>query len=141
MRRYQAMLDGHAGTDFVEGMLATRLVVRGRDPVGELRTVVGQDFGDLNRRRQLEPAQKIDAAAVGHVAVDVQEHPARGAVNGYAEVAARGLVGHLRQVLDVDVHEALLVVLRRSKKQRISFRPRSKSSLPNFTIYRWERLT
>lgn len=64
------MLDGHAGTDFVEGMLATRLVVRGREPVGELRTVVGKDFGELNRRRQLEPVRKIDAAAVGHVAVD-----------------------------------------------------------------------
>lgn len=110
-RRSQAVLDAHAGADLVEGAPAAGLLVLRREAVGELRAVVGQDLGDLDRRGQLETAQEVDAAVLGHVAVDLQEHPARGAVDGHKQVAARGLVGHLRQVLDVDRQEARLVVL------------------------------
>jgi len=41
----------------------------------------------------------------------MHEDPARGAVDGDEQVAARGLARHLRQVLDVDVDEARLRVL------------------------------
>jgi hypothetical protein len=85
----------------VEGMLAAGFPVFGDETVGKLRAVVGQDLADLDGRSQLEPTQEIDAARLGHVAVDVHENPAGGTVDGDEKIAPRGLVGHLRQVLDV----------------------------------------
>lgn len=64
-------------------MLATGLLVFHREPVGKLRAVVEQDFSDLDWRGALEAAQEVDAAAVGHIAIDVQKHPTRGAVDGH----------------------------------------------------------
>lgn len=59
----------------------------------------------------LETAQEIDAAGVAHVMVNMQEDPARGAVDRHEHLAAGSLVGPLRKVLDVDVNKAGLVVL------------------------------
>ena len=109
--RCQAVFDAHGGADFIEGVLATGLPVLCCEAVGELRAVVGQQFNDLDRRGQLEPAQEVDAAFVCHVTVDMQEHPTRGAVDGHEQIAARGFVWHLRQVFDVDVNKAGFVVL------------------------------
>jgi len=94
-----------------EGVLAAALPVFCCEAVGELRTVVGQQFDDPDRRDQLEPAQEVDNAFVTRVTVDVQEHPARGAVNDHEQIAARALVQYLRQVFDVDVNKAEFVVL------------------------------
>ena len=105
------MFDAHGGADFIEGVLATGLPVLCCEAVGELRAVVGQQFNDLDRRGQLEPAQEVDAAFVCHVTVDMQEYPTRGAVDGHEQIAARGFVWHLRQVFDVDVNKAGFVVL------------------------------
>jgi len=105
------MFDAHAGTDFIEGMVTARRLVFHREPVGKLQTVVGQDFGDFDGRGDFQSPQEIDAAAVGHVAIDVQKHPARGAVNGHEQVTTRCLVWHLWRVFDVDVNEARLIVL------------------------------
>lgn len=41
--------------------------------------------------------------------LELHEHPARGTVNGHEQVAALGLIGHLRQVLHVQVHKARLI--------------------------------
>lgn len=43
--------------------------------------------------------------------INVQEDPARGAIDGHKQIATGRLVRHLRQVLDVDVNKAWLVVL------------------------------
>ena len=45
--RRQARFDAHAGTDFIECMVTARHLVFHREPVGKLRLVVSQDFGDL----------------------------------------------------------------------------------------------
>ncbi|OMP13621.1 F0F1 ATP synthase alpha subunit [Corchorus olitorius] len=92
-------------------MLTAGLLVLGGETVGELRAVVGEDLADLDGRSQLQATQEIDAAFLCHVAVDVHEDPARSTVDGNEQVAARGLVRHLRQILDVDVNEAWLIVL------------------------------
>ena len=92
-------------------MLITRLPEFFGETVGELRTIVSQRFGDPDRRGQLEPAQEVDAAFVAHVTVDVQEHPARGAVNGREQMETRSFAWHLRQVFDVNVSKAGFVVL------------------------------
>lgn len=57
-----------------------------REPAGKLRSVVGQEFGDIDGRGNLPPPEDVDAAEVSHSAMDLQEHPARGAVDGHAQV-------------------------------------------------------
>lgn len=52
------MFDAQANADFIECVLATGLPVFCGEAVGELRTVVGQQFDDPDRRAQLEPAQR-----------------------------------------------------------------------------------
>jgi hypothetical protein len=37
------------------------------------------------------------------VTLDLNKHPARGAVNRHKQIAPAGLVGHLWQVFDTDV--------------------------------------
>lgn len=105
------MLGRQGCTSHIKGVLAAGLLVLGGETVGKLRAVIDQDLADLNGRGQLQAAQEIDTAVLGHVAVDVHENPARGSVDGDEQVAARALVRHLRQVLDVDMDEAWLVVL------------------------------
>jgi hypothetical protein len=62
--RGQAVFDTHGGADFIEGVLATGLFVFCREAVGELRTVVGQQFDDPDRRGQLEPSHEPAEAKV-----------------------------------------------------------------------------
>lgn len=109
--RRQAMLGRQGCAGQVEGVLAAGLLVPGGETVGGLRAVVDQDLADPDGRGQLQAAQEIDTAVLGHVAVDVHEDPAHGAVDGDEQVAARGLDRHLGQVLDIDMNEARLVAL------------------------------
>lgn len=106
----QAVFYTHAYADLVEHMLAAGLLVLAGETVRELRAIIGQDFADFDRRSFLEKAEKIDAARISHVVIDVQKNPARGAVNGHEQITARCLVGHLREILDIDVNKARLVV-------------------------------
>ncbi|MBQ0819049.1 hypothetical protein KBI52_02090 [Microvirga sp. HBU67558] len=62
--------------------------------------------------------QEGDRACGQFVIIDGQVHPARAAVNGYIERALAPLpIGglQLRQMLDVHVHEAEIVVLERAE--------------------------
>nr|GEU28666.1 hypothetical protein [Tanacetum cinerariifolium] len=81
------------------------------ESVRELRAIVRQDLADLDGRSFLQPTQKIDAAGVAHVVINVQEDPARGAIDNHKQIATGRLVGHLRQLLDVDLNKAWLIVL------------------------------
>jgi len=45
--------------------------------------------------------------------MDVHQDPARGVIDGNEHVATRGLIGHLRKVIDIDVERARLVVFKR----------------------------
>ena len=58
-----------------------------------------------------QAAQKVAAAELALVAIDAHVDPARGAVDGDKQIAPAPFIGHLRQVLDVNVNEARLVVL------------------------------
>lgn len=53
------MFCGDAGAGHVGGMIATCRLVFGREAVGKLRTVVGQNLAELDRR-ELETAQLAD---------------------------------------------------------------------------------
>ena len=116
--RAQPVLDSKRLAALVEGMLAAGGSGPAGEPVGELAAVVGQHGLDLHRRGLTEPAQEVRTAGLALVGVDAQEHPACGAVDGHEQVASRRLVGHLRQVLDVHMHEARLVVLERLGRRR-----------------------
>lgn len=60
----QAVFEAHVSGDFIECELATGLPVFCCEAVGELRTVVRQQFDDPDRRGQLEPAHEPAEAKV-----------------------------------------------------------------------------
>lgn len=105
------MLDALAGIDLIECMPPSGRRVFHGEPVSKLQAAVGQDFGDVDGRGNLQPAREVDAASAGRVAINVQEHPAPGRVEGHTQGTARGLAGHLLQVFDVDVNEAWFITL------------------------------
>lgn len=77
----------------------------GKQPVGELLAVVGQNFLHLYRTSLVQSVQKRASGSGRLVALDLNEHPARGAVNGHKQIAPAGLVGHQGQVFDIDVDQ------------------------------------
>ena len=107
------MLDAELLAQAVEHVRAAGflLLAAGREAVGKLAAVVGQQLDDLDRAGLLDLAEEVDTAAVCLVGIELDENPARSAVDGNEQVAPCRLVRHLRQVLDVDVHKARLVVL------------------------------
>ncbi len=92
-------------------MLAAWFLVFSRESISELRAFIDQELADFGGGSQLEPTQKIDAARLGHIAVDVHGDPTCCPIDGAEHVAAQGLVRHLRQVLDIDVDDAEFIVV------------------------------
>jgi len=62
-------------------------------------------------RRVPDPARQAARVCGGLGFEDADENPAGRPINRYEEVAARGLIGHLRQVFHVDVEVSRLVSL------------------------------
>ncbi len=111
-RRDEAVLDGLCVTVPIAAMLIRRFPLTGRaEPVGEFLAVIGQDVGDLNGRGLEEIGQEALGAGGGLLRQDLNIDPARGAVDGAEQVATLVLVGHVRQVLNVDMDKAGGVVL------------------------------
>ena len=110
-RRAQAMLDAQAFAAHVKVMAPAGLFGLAGEAISELRAVVGQHLGDDHRRGLVNALQEVHSTGLALIVVQADVHPARGPVDGHKQVATLGLVGHLRQVLDVDVDEAWLVVL------------------------------
>ena len=48
---------------------------------GELRSVIGQDFGDCEGQSQFQTAKVVGADAARHDVISMQEQPERGTVN------------------------------------------------------------
>jgi len=107
----KAVLDAHRRAGHIEHVAARGRAGLAGEAVGELAAVVGQDVLDFHGCDALEAAQEVDAAVLGLVAVAAHVDPARGAVDGHEQVAPMGLIGHLREVLDVHMQEARGVVL------------------------------
>lgn len=110
-RRAEAMLDAQSSATHVEGMFVAggaRLLL---EAIGEAGAVVGEQLDDAHRSGVVQSIDEVDGTVGFHVGVNADEDPARSPIDGYVEVAALCLVGHLRQVLDVDVYEAWFVVL------------------------------
>ncbi len=106
----QAMFNVQGLAQLIKLMGARGLALTaGKQPVSELLAVVGQDFLHLDRTSLVQGVQKRACGSGRLVALDLNEHPARGAVNGHEQIAPAGLVGHLGQVFDIDVDEPRLV--------------------------------
>ena len=110
----EAVGDVVPGADLIEGMAPGRRALSGgAEAVGELLAVIGEHRGD-RERRGLDQAFEEGAGMVGAFGrQDLDVDPARSAVDGGEEVLAAVLIGHLRQVLHIDVHETRFVVLER----------------------------
>lgn len=103
----QALLNAQGLAQLVKLMVARGLALAaGKQPVGELFAVVGQNFLHLDWASLVQGVEKRASASSRLVALDLNEHPARGAVNGHEQIAPAGLLGHLRQVFDIDVDES-----------------------------------
>lgn len=81
----------------------------GKQPVGELLAVVGQDFLHLDRGSLVQGVEERSCCSGRLVTLDLKKHPASGAVNGQKQIAPAGLVGHLGQVFDIDMDEPRFV--------------------------------
>ena len=84
---------------------------------GEAAAVVGQHVGEAERERRRGLAQEGDGALLGLIVLDREVDGARAPVDGNVEIALAPLAVaglQLGQVLDVDVHEAEVVVAERA---------------------------
>lgn len=109
-RRDEAMFDAELGTALIKAVRPGRLTLAvGGEAVGEFFGVVGQDRVGFERRRLVQLLEKAFGRAAALVRHQLHIDPARGAVDGHAGAAPLVLVAHLRQVLDIDVHEAWLI--------------------------------
>jgi hypothetical protein len=106
----QAVFNAQGLTQLVKLMVARGLALTaGKQSVGELLAVVGQDLLHPDRTSLVQGVQKGASGSGRLVAIDLNEHPARGAFNGHEQIAPAGLVRHLGQVFDIDVDEPWLV--------------------------------
>jgi hypothetical protein len=108
----QAVLDAVGQALLIEGMAPAGLALTcPREAIRERLAVVGQHRLDLEGRLLLHLLHKRPSILRGLAASDLQVDPACRTVDGNVQVALLLLVGHLRQVLDVDMHVARLIVL------------------------------
>ena len=106
----QAMFNVQGLAQLIKLMVPRGLALTaGKQPVGELFAVVSQNFLHLDRTSLVQGVQKRASGSGRLVTLDLNKHPAGGAVNGHKQIAPAGLVGHLGQVFDIDVDEPRLV--------------------------------
>ena len=111
-RRGEAVFNAEIGAELIELVLAGGLAfAQTEQAVGEFLAVIGQDRPDPDWAGPFQIAQK--AAGIGGSLgfEDPDEHPAGRAVDGHEQVAARGFVSHLRQILHIDMKVAGLIGL------------------------------
>ena len=109
----QAMFNVQGLAELINLMVVRGLTfTAGKLPVGELLAVVVQYFLDLDWASLVQGFQKRASGSGLLVALDLNEYPARGSVNGHKQIAPAGLVRHLGQLFDIDVDESGLQLLR-----------------------------
>ena len=111
VRRNEAVLKVRCGTDPVAARLAPRLTFAGgATAIGKFLAVSGQDLADLPGGSLEKMGQKALGAGGGLFGPDLDLNPTGGAVAGGEPVATRVLVGQLRQVRAVAMHNARGIV-------------------------------
>lgn len=101
----QPVLNAQGLAERVKFMVARGLTfAAGKQPVGQLLAVIGQQLFDLQRTRLVQGAEKSLCTGRRLVLLDRHINPTCGPVNGDKQIAALGLIRHLRQVLHIHVH-------------------------------------
>jgi len=102
LRRRQAVFDPEVIAEQVELMLAGgRALAQAEQAVGELFAIIGENGPDPHRAGPFEITQEPAGIRGSLGFVDADEDPAGCPVDGHEQVAPRGFVSHLRQILDV----------------------------------------
>ena len=118
-RRGQSALNPQILAQHVKFMIFTGLTfTRGKQSIGELFSVVDEQSVDLDRTGFVQGIQKSAGARRTLVLFDLHKHPVRCPFNHHKQVASRGLVSHLRQILDIDVHKAWRIAFKGIVSQR-----------------------
>ena len=88
------MLDARLPAQSVEHVRSAGLLLPdgSREANGELAAVVGEQRDDLDWAGLLDPGEEIDTAAIGLVGVQIDEDPARGAVDGNEQIVGSSSV-------------------------------------------------
>ena len=84
----------------------------GATAIGNRLAVIGPHLLDLEGRLIDAPLAKFGGMVRRLCAPDGHVNPAGGAVNGHEQIAMRGLVWQLRPLLDIDMDEARLIILK-----------------------------
>jgi len=114
LRRGKAMVDAQVGAEQIELVLAGGgAFAQAEQAVGEFLAIIGENGADADRAGAFQVAKKAAGVGGGLGFVDADEDPSCRAINGNEQVAPRGFVSHLRQILDVHVQVAGLICLER----------------------------
>jgi|GEM_PF-3116019 len=112
LRRGEAVFDSKVCTEPIELVLAGgNAFAQAEQAVGEFLAVVRKYGADVHRAGAFQVAQEPSRIGGGLRFVDADEDPAGRAVDGHEQVAARGFVSHLRQILHIDMKVAGLIGL------------------------------
>lgn len=104
----QSVLDVVFSTRLIEVVLTAGLVVAFEKAIGELRTVVAQEFDDGKGGLGGQSIEESGGAGGGFFGVELQVHPAGGPIDGDEEVPAMAFSRQLGEVCDIDVDKAWL---------------------------------
>nr|WP_246004479.1 hypothetical protein [Plasticicumulans acidivorans] len=108
--RDQTVFDLLLATNLVEDMRAAGVALAGgAEAVGEGLGVVGEHGAHVEGGALVYAREKASGRGGLLVIEHFQVHPARGPVDGDVQVAPGRLIGHLRQVFDVDVQVARVI--------------------------------
>ena len=109
----ESVFDPVVSADTIKTMTPGRVALAGgTKAIGKLFAIIGQHLLDLEGRFIDEPLEKFGGIFRRLFAQDFHVNPAGGAVNGHEQIAMRGLVWHVRQLLDVGVNESRLIILK-----------------------------
>ena len=121
----EAMVDAVASAGAVEAMSPGGIAFAGgAEAIGEFLADIGQDFLHRKGRLRDESLEKGGGIRRRFLAENLDIHPARGAIDADEEIAMGGLVGHLRQILDIDMDKARLIIFKGFLRWRRVFRLR-----------------
>ena len=108
----ETMLDAEISAKLVKLMLSRgRALAQAKQPVGKSLAVVGQYPSDLHRSRTGQVTQETARIGSSLCWIDAHKDPAGRPIDGDKEVTPSVLIGHLRQVFDVDMQIARLICL------------------------------
>ena len=111
-RTYKSVFNTMLCTSDVEGMMPGWLALTSRsESIREAFAIIGQHLANLEGCLADEMMEKGPGITCRLAGADLQVDPTRCPVDSDVQIASSGLIGHLRQVLDIDVHKPWFVVL------------------------------